>query len=260
VDKGSLFHFEIPVRVAEGSELPARPAPDRVAGLKPGQPEARVLIVDDDPYGRGWVAELLRSIGFEVREADRGEVAIHLWREWKPPLILMDFQMPGMNGLEATRRIKAEANGKPPVIIALTASALDGQREAVMGGGVFDDFLSKPCREGELLERIRAHLNLEYRYAAGQTVPEPDGCAAPGPAMGAELLAKLPMDWIDQLRNAVLNGEKDRLDRLIRRVEQLDAPAARSLQEVADRYEYDILARWFEEAAETSAERQAQRT
>jgi len=73
------------------------------------------------------------------------------------------------------------------------------------------------------------------------------------------LLAKLPADWIDDLRDAVLYGQKDRLDQLIHRVEDLDARAARSLQEVADRYDYDVLGRWFEEAAETRTERPEER-
>jgi len=250
VGKGSIFRFEIPVETTSGNGLPAHPAPGRVAGLIPGQAAPHILIVDDDPYGRGWLTGLLTSIGFEVREAGSGEAAISLWQESKPELILMDIRMPGMNGQEAARRIKAEAKGRPPAIVALTASALDGQRDAVMCGGVFDDFLAKPCREGELLEKIRAHLNLEYRYVGGETGPDKDGCGVPGPVRGARLLAKLPADCIDRLRDAVLNGEKDRLDRLIRSVEELDVPAARSLQEVADRYEYDVLEGWFAEAAE----------
>jgi CheY-like chemotaxis protein len=162
----------------------------------------------------------------------------------------MDIRMPGMNGLEATRIIKANANGKPPVVIALTASALDEQRNAIMSGiDLVDDFLSKPCREDELLEKIRLHLNLEYRYTEEQIVPR-DSLIAAGPVTGGELLAELPADWIDQLRVAVLSGEKERLDQLIQRVETRDVRAARTLQDFANRYEYDVLTRWFEEAAE----------
>ena len=230
------------MQVASVHELPALPPSGRVTGLMPGQ-SAHVLIVDDEPRGRGWVAELLQSIGLDVREADGGAAAVGLWREWKPDLILMDIRMPGMNGLEAARTIKTEAREKSPVIIALTASVLDEQRDAVMRDGLMDDFLSKPCREGELLEKIRAHLNLDYLYAEAQAVPAVDGRAAAGPAAGAGLLAGLPADWIDQMRDAVRNGQKDRLDQLIHRVEDLDARAAHSLREVADRYDYDTLGR-----------------
>jgi PAS domain S-box-containing protein len=256
--RGSLFHFEIPAQAASLNELPAHLASGRVTGLMPGQ-SAQVLIVDDEPRGRGWLTDLLQSIGFDTREADGGEVAVGIWREWKPDLILMDIRMPGMNGLEAARIIKTEAHEKPPVIVALTANALDEQRDAVMRDGLMDDFLSKPCRESELLEKIRAHLNLDYRYAEAETVPAVDGLAAAGPAAGVGLLAELPADWIEQLRDAVRNGQKDRLDQLIHRVGELDIGAACSLQEAADRYDYDVLARWFEEAAESKTERNAER-
>jgi PAS domain S-box-containing protein len=249
VDRGSIFSFEIPAQGAAANAPPEQSVLARVTGLMPGAPPARILIVDDEPRGRGWVSELLRSIGFEVREADRGRTAINLWREWRPQLILMDIRMPGMNGLEASQIIKAEANGKPPVIIALTASVLDQQRNAVMSGGGIDDFLAKPCRESDLLEKIREHLNLDYRYAGEQTAPGLDDRSVPGLLAGTELLAQLPADLIDGMRDAVLHGDKERLDELIRRVEEYDARAARSLQEVADRYEYDALDRCFEKAA-----------
>jgi PAS domain S-box-containing protein len=250
VGKGSLFHFTIPVQACAVNALPAQPVPRRVLALGPRQSAARVLIVDDEPNGRGWLTDLLKSIGFEVREADRGETAIRLWQEWRPQLILMDIHMPGMNGLEATRTIKAEGNGKPPVIIALTASALEEERDTVMKSDGIDDFLSKPCRENELLEKIRVHLNLDYRYLDEPPAPGTADRVGQAPVMSAELLAKLPAGWTDQLREAVMHGEKDLLDQLIRKVEEFDARAAGSLQEVADRYEYDVLERWSAGTAE----------
>jgi signal transduction histidine kinase/DNA-binding NarL/FixJ family response regulator len=260
VGQGSIFRFEIPVQADAGNQLAAQPMTGRVIGLKPGQPAAQVLIVDDKPHARGWLTELLRSLGFEVYEADRGETAIQLWRKWKPQLILMDIRMPGMNGLEAARIIKAEAKEKPPVIVALTASALDEERHTVMDGSGIDDFLSKPCLEGDLLEKIRTHLNLEYRYADQQPAPGMDGGVSRAPVLGPELLAQLPADWMVQMGDAVMNGDKDRLDQLIARVEGLDARAARVLQEVADRYEYDVLTRWFEAAAENTNGKLGERT
>ena len=74
--------------------------------------------------------KLLASIGFSVRAAENGEAAIRDWEEWSPRLILMDVHMPVMDGLEATRRIKADPRGKETVIVALTASAMNDQRVA----------------------------------------------------------------------------------------------------------------------------------
>jgi CheY-like chemotaxis protein len=257
--KGSIFRFEIPVQRDAGSQITERPLSGRVIGLAAGQPAPRVLVVDDKPNARGWLTELLRSLGFEVDEADRGEVAIRLWQEWKPQLILMDIRMPGMSGLAAAQTIKAKAAENPPVIIALTASAVDEERDAVMGAVGIDDFLAKPCREGDLLETIRIHLNLDYRYA---DEADAGGITSGVPAptiMGDELLGDLPAEWVAAMHDAVLKGDKDRLDQLILRVEGMDPRAARGLQEVADRYEYDVLTRWFEKTADARMERQAER-
>jgi CheY-like chemotaxis protein/anti-sigma regulatory factor (Ser/Thr protein kinase) len=207
VNKGSIFHFQIPVEADAFDQAPERRVPRCVVNLKPGPP-VRVLIVDDDARGRGWVAALLKSIGFEVREADRGDVAIRLWRGWKPGLILMDIHMPGMDGLEAARAIKTEAATTPPIIVAITASAMDEERDLVMQSGVMDDFISKPCREDELLEKLRTHLGLDYLYPDEQ--PNIDTYNAVAPAGGAELLAELPTDWIDRLRDAVCRGSRCR--------------------------------------------------
>ena len=260
VGQGSIFQFEIPVHEDTVTVLAEQPVANRVIGLGPKCPAPQVLIVDDQAHARGWLADLLKSIGFRVRQADRGEVAIQICREWKPQLILMDIQMPGINGLEASRIVKAEADGQPPVIIALTASATDQERDTVMSSGNLDDFLSKPCREDALLEMIRTHLNLDYRYAIQETVQGLDSSEVRAPMSGAALLSELPASWIAELSDAVMNGEKDRLDHLIQRVGERCAPAARSLQELADRYEYDTLARWFEETATARTEMLLERT
>jgi two-component system sensor histidine kinase/response regulator len=127
---------------------------------------------------------------------------------------------------------------------------MDEERDMVMRSGVMDDFISKPCREDELLKKLRTHLRLDYLYSDEQA--DSGKCTASGP----ELLAELPRDSIHQLRAAVLEGDKEVLDRLIRKVEGLNVPAARSLQQTADRYDYDILVRWFDDALETGARRQ----
>ena len=126
--------------------------------------------------------------------------------------------------------------------------------------GSMDDFLSKPCRETDLLEKIQAHLGLHYCYADEQTAAAVAGApVAAGQLQGAQLLAELPADSIRLMSAAVANGDKELLDQLILRVEERDLRAARALQEVADRYEYDVLARWFEEATVIPANRQVER-
>jgi DNA-binding response OmpR family regulator len=154
--------------------------------------------------------------------------------------------MPVMDGLEAARRIKASAWGKETVIIALTASALHDDRLAVSQSGV-DDFIMKPCREDELLEKMRALLNIAYDY---EETNEAEGIPATGEAaLSAERLGPLPRELVEELLNATVSGNKRLLDKLILQVPETgNAGSAHTLQELADRYEYDALTRLLEEA------------
>jgi len=158
----------------------------------------------------------------------------------------MDVRMPVMTGLEATAKIRTRPLGQDTIIIALTASALDNDRRRVMEGGV-DDFLSKPCREDQLLEKIQAHFGLTYAYADHEE-SEPAGEEAVASAgLDAGRLAALPSGVIDQMRHAVLAGEKDLLDRLIRKVQESDTRSANTLKGLADKYEYDALINLLQE-------------
>jgi PAS domain S-box-containing protein len=245
VGKGTIFRFEIPVVEGKGSAVVRRIDQRRVIGLRPGQPVQRLLIVDDERNNRDWLNKLLTSVGFVVREADNGQVAIEVWEEWRPQMILMDVRMPVMDGLEATRRIRASQAGEAPVIIAVSASALDEDRNQVIHSGV-NDFVSKPCREDELLEKIRVRLGVVYLYAGDDRSQGTESVAALASALNGETLTKLPVELMEQLRHAVLNGENDRLDELIGKVTEQDAALAGTLRDLADKYEYDALMQLLE--------------
>jgi DNA-binding response OmpR family regulator len=150
-----------------------------------------------------------------------------------------------MDGLEATRRIKADPRGKETIIVVLTASAMDDDRRLVDQSGA-DGFVAKPCREEELLEEIRTLLNIAYDY---QEVSGAEGQAPGGIAALSAALARLPLDLVEGLRSATLNGNKRVLDKLILQVRETeDAGSADALQELANKYQYDALTRLLEEA------------
>ncbi len=245
--KGTIFRLEIPVMEGHALGVVRRTDQRRVIGLLPGQPAQRLLIVDDDQNNRDWLNKLLTSMGFLVREADNGQTAIGIWEEWKPQLILMDIRMPIMDGLETTRRIRASQAEDAPVIIAVSASAMDEDRNQVIDSGL-DDFVSKPCREDELLEKIRVRLGIGYLYATGERWHETESVAALASVLNGEVLTTLPTELMDQLRLAVRNGENDQLDALIGKVMEQDAPFARALRDLADKYEYDALIQLLERA------------
>ena len=217
-----------------------------MTGIRAGQEVPGILVVDDRLENRDWLAKLLASLGFSVQSAADGEAAIRSWERWNPGLILMDVQMPVMDGLEATRRIKADPRGKETVIVALTASAMDDQRLRALESGV-DDFIAKPCDENELVEKIAARLHIAYDYE--EMSGDESGPASRTPGLSVEGLRQLPPELVEQLRHATLSGNKNLMDRLILAVgETGQAGAAPGLQELADKYEYDVLTRLLEEA------------
>jgi CheY-like chemotaxis protein len=245
VGKGSTFHFEVPVRRADDGLASKRMGTGLVKRLQSTQPAPRVLIVDDEPNNRGWLTGLLTIIGFPVREAEDGAAAIRLWQEWKPDVILMDLRMPVMDGFEATRRIRQLVGGTKTVIIALTASAMDEDRRVVIQSGA-NDFLSKPCQEDELLRKLQAHLNLSYLYDNTEASQDPSATVGHGPKLVS--IQGLPPQLVGDLRLAIRNGEKDRLDQLIEQVGERDVEISHALKDMADRYDYDALTQLLERA------------
>jgi CheY-like chemotaxis protein len=120
----------------------------------PSAPE--VLVVDDNDDTRAMYAALLSSAGFRVRLAASGEEAMAAADD-RPGVIVMDLAMPGLNGWEATRRLKTGARTSGIPIIVLTAHALDHYREVAVAAGA-DAFLSKPCAIEDLVAEIRRVL------------------------------------------------------------------------------------------------------
>jgi PAS domain S-box-containing protein len=244
---GSTFALSIPVeRGAAAAVAPPDTAIGRVIGIRAGTAVPRILVVDDLFENRDWLVKMLRRLGFCVHEADSGESAIRSWEEWNPQLILMDMHMPGIDGLETTRRIKADIRGKETIILTLTASAMNDDRRKSAESGA-DGFLPKPCRRSELLESIRVFLKVSYDYeeqGGSENQPRPGIMALSG-----ENLGQLPRNLIQEIRNATLKGNKKLLDRSILKVIGAgDTESARALQALADKYEYDTLTRLLEEA------------
>ena len=118
-----------------------------------------VLVVDDFPDGREMVAEYLAFRGFSVLQAATGADAIALARKHRPRLILMDLGMPGLDGWETTRRLKADSRTRRCVIVALTAHALTSQRTTALSAGC-DEVISKPFDLSELAETVDRIVNV----------------------------------------------------------------------------------------------------
>ena len=113
-----------------------------------------VLIVEDNEKNMKLARDVLQAKGFQTLEAVTGEEGVKLAKEKKPDLVLMDIQLPGINGIEAFKQIRAEASTKGIPVVALTASVTPTDRSAISAAG-FDAFLSKPINLKEFLDTIK---------------------------------------------------------------------------------------------------------
>jgi len=118
----------------------------------------RILVVEDQLDTRLIIRDMLASTDYEIIEAEDGKQALAAIAKQRPDLILMDVQLPIMDGYTATRRIKADPTLRSITIIAVTSYALDGEEKTARAAGC-DDYVPKPFSPRELLAKIRQHLS-----------------------------------------------------------------------------------------------------
>jgi len=116
-----------------------------------------ILIVEDNPINLKLTHVLLSKEGFLVKVATDAEEALMMLKEFHPALILMDIQLPGMDGLQLTQLLKQNPQTRDIIIVALTAYAMKGDEEKVLNAGC-DDYISKPIDIHNLIEIVNKHL------------------------------------------------------------------------------------------------------
>jgi two-component system sensor histidine kinase/response regulator len=179
VGKGSVFHFTLrlePDRAAVVPVLPVVPFEGEggealITGhsIREGQVLMNVLLVEDHAINQKLAMTLLERWGHHVEVAGNGQIALDMVARQQFDVILMDMQMPVMDGLEATRRIRATESRRRTPIIAMTANAMDTDRDSCLAAGM-DDYLSKPIKALELQQMLQhfssAHLQLSLTRPA----------------------------------------------------------------------------------------------
>ncbi|MES3023560.1 MAG: ATP-binding protein [Pseudomonadota bacterium] len=160
VGAGSAFWFEIEAPLAGPGVAPAS-AERLVVGYE--GPRKKILVVDDVDANRLVLKDLLEHVGFEIALAVNGREGVRVAGEWQPDAVLMDIVMPVMDGLEATRLIRAMPGRDGPRIIAISASVSREDEGATYEAGV-DAFMSKPVRQNPLLEKLGELLGLTLAY------------------------------------------------------------------------------------------------
>ena len=300
VGQGSTFQFAIPLELADPSAVALVSSGRTIQRLAPHQSTHRILVVDDRPENCAPLVQLLQSVGFETRSATNGQTALIQWRTWHPHLISMDMRMPGMDGYEATRRIrelemreekekrrgKEERRGKEgrreeggersweegrgkreegggkreeggekreegekgetlgiggavgvTKIIALTASAFEDQREAMLAAGC-DDFVHKPFQAAEIFRKLAEHLGVRYVLTETETALP---AIAPREPLTPERLQGMPLDWQRSLHQAAVQADGDWLQSLVRQVPPEQAEVAAALMALVERLDFDTL-------------------
>ena len=268
--KGTIFQFEVEVSLSFATEIPFLQPTRRVIGLEPGQPNYRILVVDDAPESRLLLVKLIAALGFSVQEAVNGQEALEQWNSFQPDLIWMDMRMPILDGYEATQQIKAREQdrgkegeitpgGEVPhplapirktVIIALTASAFEEERHLVVSVGC-DDFVRKPFREEVIFEKMAQYLGVRYVYEELPALGRTGQIAVSGGIEGSKLDSSfvlqpasfqvMPLEWTDKLYEAVDSVDDEAIFRLIEQIPPADAPLAQSIVGLIKGFRYDRL-------------------
>jgi signal transduction histidine kinase/DNA-binding response OmpR family regulator len=234
--QGSCFRVEIKVERARESEINRGPNLDRVTALAEGQPEYRILIVEDQHENWMVLERMLANAGFQVRVAENGAQGVQQFREWRPQFIWMDLRMPVMDGIEATRRIRACEGGREVKIAAVTASGYASRRSEILAGGM-DDYVRKPYRPAEIFECMARHLGVRYVVSEGSARPD-NGRAG---ELTAEDLAALPDELRTELRDALITLNPAPISTAIERISRENRALGLILARYANGYSYSRI-------------------
>jgi two-component system, sensor histidine kinase and response regulator len=243
VGVGTVFSFKIQIVAINAPPEPPVQTPGQVIGLDCDQERYRILVVDDAVNNRRFLVTLLSEIGFEVQEAENGQEAIALWSSWDTHLICMDMRMPVLDGYQATQQIKASLKGQETVIIALTASAFEEERQGILACGC-DDFLHKPFREEVLLEKISTHLGVSYRYAQKNPPCNPELSSRPNLLNRDEIkqyLCQMPREFVTNLYQFASQGYDEGIFELLEFIPAENSLLAHTLRELTKNFDFEII-------------------
>lgn len=234
--EGTTFRFTLILPVTEANRG-VLPVMGEVVGLKQLEYGKRILVVEDNEDARLLLKQMLLPLGFVVEEAEDGVQALKQVEKFRPDLIVMDWRMPNMDGLESSRRIRQLALARQPRIVMLTASVFEEQRQQALDAGI-DDFLRKPFNEAELYAAIEAQLNIWFvRQAAADVVSS----KAETVQIGINDLKLLSAEERTALRIAVEELNRAKLSVALATIERSHPQLAQAIAKMAEGFRYKEL-------------------
>ncbi len=245
--KGSHFRVELPVELMAEAVVSLPLTRGRVVGLEPGQPEYRVLVIEDEQANSAVLERLLRVVGFEVRVAADGQKGIDIFLEWSPQFIWMDLRMPVMDGFEATRRIRRLKDGSDVKIVGLSASGFESQRREALAAGL-DDYLRKPFRSEELFEWMARLIGVRYQRA--EPVNSPD--LPTDTEILWDKVAALPENLREELQQAVVSLDISRISPVVSKIAERDPALAAVLALYVGRFAFTPILKAIQRGKDTT--------
>ncbi|HEX5394342.1 MAG TPA: ATP-binding protein [Rhodocyclaceae bacterium] len=233
--QGTTFRVTLPVQLAHPDEVPPGSAAiGEVIGLAPGQPTYRVLVADDQADNSSLLVRVLERAGFAVKSVDSGAAAVEQFIAWRPHFIWMDRYMPGMDGIEATRRIRALPGGQAVKIAAATVSSFREEDGELITAG-FDAIVQKPFSAEQIFESMERLLDIRFLYASPQrNIP-------PRIKLSASAMASVPETLRRSLAEALSLLDSQRIDEVVAEIGQVAPEVAEALHQRIHNYDYEPI-------------------
>ena len=233
LNRGSRFHLAIPAGRTNADSIQALAEHPRRIGIESPTSDIRILVVEDQQENLQLINSLLSHFGFQIREAVNGQEAISAFQEWQPHLILMDRRMPVLDGIAATRQIRALPGGGTPVIIAVSAQTFKNEQQEMLAAGS-NGFLCKPFSIDEMLKMLGDKLKLKLRYAKPPAKVR---------SLTPEDLRPVPVPVLKNLHALIIEGQHDDLLAWVNGQAVLDDEAKQAMKNHLDNYQFEVLAK-----------------
>jgi len=233
--EGSTFYFHFLTTEGDHTDLMSLGDARQVQSLATGFTGKKILIVDDQDTNIDILQRTLHPIGFCCEKAKNGIEAVAKTKTWSPDLILMDIVMPKMGGIEATRIIRSEYGTAGPKIIAISASALEEEKNHILQCGT-DGFLPKPFSEPQLLQMIKESLHLEYVYAS-----DIDGRPDPSILIKREDILAIPLEIRELIHYFATIGDKDELRNFLEKAHEIPLHIQQVIATHIDQFSFESI-------------------